>query len=493
MNTSTSQVSITKEQLAPFFQETKAKADQFMNYYMIGNFVFGLFLALFYSTWLIAIAVGGLSIIMYYVSKMILPKSTLYQFVASAVTAIFMAQFIYQMHGLFEMHFIVFVASLVLVAYHDWRLQLPLIVLVVVHHASFAYLQYSGVKDVYFTQLDYMTLKAFLFHGALASLIVFLSGYWSYQFRQQTIRSAQEAITRGVQLSRMSRNISFAEELIKGNLNAVLEVSEDDELGKSMLNMKTELNKSYERERQDKFLNTGLAEVGDILRSNMNNAQQMYDQLIAKLIKILNANQGGLYILEGEADNDPHLKLKSHYAYERKKFHEQRVEIGNGLLGQTFLERKTCYLTNVPQNYTTVTSGLGQATPNTLLIVPLIYNDDIVGVVEIASFAAFKDFEILFVEKVGEGIASTILTVKNNEQTHSLLENTRIQTEKLKQQEEEMRQNLEELAATQEEMSRKEAELHNRLIESQKNEAKLKEALSLLRNEPHLVNESGGI
>lgn len=474
---------LTKDQLAPFFRETNAKADKIIQYYFIGNFFFGLFLAYFYSTWTIALLIGSINLVTYFSAKYILPNSSLYRYIASAVAAFFVAQFIYQMHGLFEMHFFVFAASLTLVAYHNWKLQLPLIILVVIHHASFAYLQYSGMKDIYFTQQAYMTLETFLFHAGLAAFIVFLSGYWSYDFRKRTVEAARNMLVQESQLSKMHINISFAEKLIKGNLDAELEVEEGDELGKSMLNMREELQKSHTREREDRFTNTGLAQVGDILRSNQHDVESLCEQVLANLVKYLKANQGAIFIVEGEENEDKHLMLKSHYAYERKKFYEKRVEIGQGLVGQAYLEKDKIYLTEIPQNYIRITSGLGDATPGCILLIPLIYNEQIVGVLELASFNSFSSHEQNFLMKVGESIASTIISVKVNEQTKLLLKNTHIQTEQLQSQEEEMRQNMEELEATQEEMHRKEQELQKQLAESKENQKNLQLEIERLKKQ----------
>ena len=162
---------LTPEQRERFFAEIKQKSDVIMGRGLVVLFCFGLFLATFYNTYILAILVGGLSLLAYFVTKSLLPKSTLYQYVASALLAVFTAQFIYQMHGLFEMHFFVFIGTTLVITYQNWKLQLPLILLVVIHHATFAYLQYTGSKEIYFTQLDYMDLQTFMFHGALAAVI----------------------------------------------------------------------------------------------------------------------------------------------------------------------------------------------------------------------------------------------------------------------------------------------------------------------------------
>jgi signal transduction histidine kinase len=167
-----------------FLLAIKNKSDSLMNYFVISYFVFGLFLASYYDTWEIAIGVGGLLLIAYFSTKRALPESDFYQYVLSGVLGIFMAQFIYQMHGMFEMHFTAFVASAILITYQNWKLQIPLTIVVIVHHGLFAYLQFIGVDKIYFTQLDYMSLETFLFHIVLAAIIFLLCGLWAHQFKK---------------------------------------------------------------------------------------------------------------------------------------------------------------------------------------------------------------------------------------------------------------------------------------------------------------------
>jgi len=178
--------------------EVKERSDRLMNYFLISYFLVGLVLAVFYDTWFIAFGVGGLSLLAYYSVKIALPDSSLYQYVLSAVLGIFMAQFIYQMHGLFEMHFFAFIGSALLITYQKWKLQIPMLIVVVVHHASLGYLQDIGISKVYFTQLDYFTIQAFVIHIFLSAVIFFICGLWAYQLKKfneisilQTIRMGE--------------------------------------------------------------------------------------------------------------------------------------------------------------------------------------------------------------------------------------------------------------------------------------------------------------
>jgi signal transduction histidine kinase len=167
-----------------FLREVRLKSDNLINYFLFAFFTGGLLLAFFYDTWTVAIGVGGLSLIAYYSAKRVLPDSNLYQYILSAVLGIFMAQYIYQMHGLFEMHFIAFIGSAILITYQNWKLQIPLTLVVVAHHALFGYMQYVGFDKIYFTQLDYMSLQTFIIHVILAAGIFFICGLWAYHFKK---------------------------------------------------------------------------------------------------------------------------------------------------------------------------------------------------------------------------------------------------------------------------------------------------------------------
>src|ERR1700748_2892228 len=173
----------TDIQTAPFHLAVKRRSDGLMNYFLTGYFLAGMALAGFYNTWFIAIGIGGTALVAYYSVKWLLPESSLYQYVLSAVFGIFMAQFIYQMHGMFEMHFFAFIGSAVLITYQQWKLQIPLLVIVLVHHALFSYLQNSGLDKIYFTQLNYFDQQTFIIHILLTAVIFFICGLWSYQLK----------------------------------------------------------------------------------------------------------------------------------------------------------------------------------------------------------------------------------------------------------------------------------------------------------------------
>lgn len=290
---------------------------------------------------------------------------------------------------------------------------------------------------------------------------------------------AEVDLNRGDEIGLISRSMhkmligfrslaQFAQNIGQGNLQGAFEpLSEKDELGNALINMRQSLLKAQEEEKYRKaedekrnWATTGFARFADILRLNNSNLEALTFDVIKNLVSYTRSNQGGLFILQESDQGNPCLFLQACYAFDRKKFLEKTIEIGEGLVGTCYQEGQTIFMTDVPENYIHITSGLGDANPRCVLIVPLKLNDEIHGVLELASFNVYEPYEIEFIEKVAESIASTISGVKINLRTAELLQISQQQAEDMRAQEEEMRQNLEEMHATQEEMARKEAELH---------------------------------
>ena len=259
---------------------------------------------------------------------------------------------------------------------------------------------------------------------------------------------------------------SFAREIGKGNLDAKFEtLSEKDLLGISLIDMQKSLRQAKaaeeERtfeERKQNWATEGMAKFGEILRQNNDNINELSYNIIRNLVEYTSSNQGGMFILNDNDNQNPFLEMTACFAYDRRKFLEKQVEIGEGLVGRSFREGKTIFLTDIPENYINISSGLGKERPRCLILVPLKNNDEILGVIEMATFKVFEKHQIEFIEKLTESIASTISSVNINIRTAELLAKSQQQAEEMQAQEEEVRQNMEELQATQEEMERKRIE-----------------------------------
>jgi putative methionine-R-sulfoxide reductase with GAF domain len=271
-------------------------------------------------------------------------------------------------------------------------------------------------------------------------------------------------------LEQLNHASAFVQSIGDGNLEVNYIQSNDqsienDKLASSLVSMQSKLKVMNEEEQKRKWANEGLTKFVEILRTSDDNLHKLGDRIISTLIQYTRSNQGGLYILNDEDQQNKYLELISLYAFNTKKFEQQKLRLGEGLVGQAFLEKDTIYIKEIPEDYIRITSGLGESNPKAILVVPLKVDTEVYGLVELASFQEYHPHEIEFVQRIGETLASTLASVKTNQRNRKLLEDSKIATEAMQSQEEEMRQNMEELTATQEEMSRKERDYLSKIKE----------------------------
>lgn len=218
--------------------------------------------------------------------------------------------------------------------------------------------------------------------------------------------------------------VNFAVEIGAGKFETEFAASgEEDTLGTALQTMRFNLKQFREEDEKRKWANEGLAKVNDALRMSFATTEQFYFNALKTLLTFVGANQGGLFLVdENNETEEKHIELVAAYAYERKKFIDMRLPWGSNLVGQCILERETMYLKQIPKGYIKITSGLGEAAPGVLIIVPLKTDTDTVGAIEMASFQEFKDHQLDFIERACEIIAASVSSYRNTERTKALLE-----------------------------------------------------------------------
>ena len=288
-----------------------------------------------------------------------------------------------------------------------------------------------------------------------------LGGYYIAKRFTSVIKNQNKKIKKEASLTKQA--LTFIGNVLNNKLDEPIEQKEgeDNNLTNGLISLREYMIKSKSEEQlrriedeQRNWVTQGLAQFGGILRQNNDNLEELTYNILHYLVSYMNVNQGGVFLI----NESKSFVMTSCIAYDRRKFADKTINWGEGLIGRCALEKETIFITDVPNDYVTITSGLGDSNPGTILLVPLKTTEELFGVIELASFRVLQKFEIEFVEKTAESIASTISTVKNNIQTNNLLKETQIQAEKMSQQEEELRQNLEEMRATQEESDRREIE-----------------------------------
>jgi len=249
IRTTTTDTPTQANYLERFTREINKRSDKLIEIFLIGYFLFGLVIAAMYDTWFIAIAVGGILLVIYFLSKKLFPDGNVNQFVASAVVGVYMGQFIYQTHGLFEMHFFAFIGATLLITYQNWKVQIPLAIVIVLHHALFGYLQYESFLRstdgrVYFTQLNYMNLQTFIIHCFLAVIILTICCLWANDMKKRTSENAKNILAVEELSSNFSKNLEFANMLANGVYDQAAQVDSNDPFAAVLVELQHKLKRS---------------------------------------------------------------------------------------------------------------------------------------------------------------------------------------------------------------------------------------------------------
>ncbi|MCD9015254.1 GAF domain-containing protein [Fulvivirgaceae bacterium QH1ED-6-2] len=263
----------------------------------------------------------------------------------------------------------------------------------------------------------------------------------------------------------LAQHTAFAGELSAGKIEAHTgQQQATDALGLALLAIRDNLVANRQEEEQRHWATEGLSRFVEVLRAGKD-LPALCQDVVVNLVRTVHATQGAIFVVDSDAMGQESLVLQACYAYNRTKHLTQQIAPGEGIIGQAYLEGNTIHLTDVPDRFVRITSGLGEANPRHILMVPLKMNETVVGIVELASFTPFRPHEIAFAEKIGENVAHTVSSFRTAETTRRLLGESQQQAEHMRSQEEELRQNQEELQATQEEISRKYNLLFQQLTE----------------------------
>ncbi len=231
------------------------------------------------------------------------------------------------------------------------------------------------------------------------------------------------------------------------------------ELGSPLSQSIVQLNKKLEELESQRKANDwslkGQAVFAELVTQYNDNFEILVEEVTKQFVKTLDAKQGVLYVINRSLDIDS-MDVKSCYAYAQKKTNSSSFTKGEGLIGQVWQEERSLYLKDIPEDHPNIKSGLGDAAPVSLLIVPLKTHSIVYGVLELASFKYFTQYEIEFVEKVGESIAATISIVEINDHTQLLLLDAEKSALRMKEKEDENQIKIIELKNQQEDAQRKE-------------------------------------
>ena len=237
-----------------------------------------------------------------------------------------------------------------------------------------------------------------------------------------------------------------AASVARGDMEVDFDIRSGDEIGNLAASISTMVGNLSETSRQNErqnWLKTGLARINDVMRGDLD-MHTLSSNIITEIATYLEAQVGAVYLVE-ERNESSTLVLKSSYAYTRRKNLSSRFKAGEGLIGQAAVERQQILVSNVPDDYVKVISGLGEAVPRFIAVTPFLFEGRVMGVIEVGTLGELPDQHLEYLSQAMEVIAINVQSSRSRDELADALTQTRNQAEELQAQQEELKAANEEL------------------------------------------------
>jgi PAS domain S-box-containing protein len=274
---------------------------------------------------------------------------------------------------------------------------------------------------------------------------------------------------------RIEQNIEFANELREGRWES-LETQRADVLSKSLFDLGSDIRNSKVKDDEMNWITNGRAQLSDILRTSLN-LNDLSFNVVRSIVEYTGAVQGAFYLAENDGKM---MKRSAMFAYGRRRFEYNEIPLGKGLVGAVAYEKEMIFRSEIPDDYFTITSGLlGEQRPKSILIVPLLQENNLQGVLEVAFMRRrLPDYMLTYAEEAGSIIGQTIYSLRITTRTQQLLEESQQLTSTLKKNEEKLRKSAAEMIEAQDELERSNRMLEENMREVEHSQKRLEELLT---------------
>lgn len=214
------------------------------------------------------------------------------------------------------------------------------------------------------------------------------------------------------------------------------------------------------REQEENWRNLGVARINDVMVQHKDNFRELCYHTLTAIIGYVNAKLGCIYLVQPSPDGEPQLEMVACYGLSKEQQERnQCLGINDGLVGVSFSKKQLQHVKDLPQGYIEITSGMGAASPTELLLMPLEFDERVVGVIELASFEPFSDNAVLFVQSVSSIIAANLNNTIMNEQNVRLVKQFEAKEAEMRDTEAQLRNQIVELEAIREDYERLKAHI----------------------------------
>ena len=266
---------------------------------------------------------------------------------------------------------------------------------------------------------------------------------------------------------------------------AVEAQGEVEELKNNINQMIITLKETTQKNIEQDWLKTNLAKFSRMLQGQRD-LQTVAQHIMSELTPLVSAQHGVFYVKDSEG-GQPVLKLLSSYGYKERKTVSNRFEVGEGLIGQCALERKPIVITNVPEDYIKISSGLGEARPKNIIVLPVLFEGQVMAVTEIASFEDFSQVHQLFLEQLMESLGVVLNMIGASMRTEELLKQSQALATELQSQQQELKRSNEELEEQTQALKTSQEMLKQQQEELQRTNDDLEEKAYLLSEQKKMV------
>jgi hypothetical protein len=205
------------------------------------------------------------------------------------------------------------------------------------------------------------------------------------------------------------------------------------------------LRVTTERNAQQDWLNSNLARISGLMQGQRD-LSQVSRLIMSEVTPLVDAQHGAFFLSTENGDpEDAELRLIASYGYKQRKNLSNRFRVGESLVGQAALEAKPILITQAPEDYVKVTSGLGDAAPRNIIVLPVLFEEQVMAVIELATLHEFSEVDQTFLEQLSETLGVVLNAIMANQRTEELLEQSQSLTRELQERQEELQTQQEQL------------------------------------------------
>ncbi|MBD0401337.1 GAF domain-containing protein [Flammeovirga sp. EKP202] len=452
----------TRERVESYYYENFKRLDRAMQYTLIGSFILAIGLSFESGNWILALALATVSTFVYFIFLYGSTNTSSTRYILAFTFFLFQVQYLMVSpqtpYGQFAFFGILALLSL----YQNINLLTVYFMLTVLMYVSLVLLG----SDMWLTQIYQESLTTKSFKGIVSIPLVALSFYLACifianQLKKQSFRNARYAIFLEDQMH-IDENTKLAQDIENGKLYEDYNIHENDILGNLLISMRNQVRIQKEDVENQGWIASGLSSISELLLS-VKDIKRLSTKTLREITEYTQSAIGAFYLYNEEKDC---LEITACYSQHRRKKVGDVYKKGEGQVGEVFLKNTPTLISDIPTDYTPIQSGLGEAIPKNIFLVPLAIKNDVVGVIELGSLREYNPQEKALLTEIAPSIALTIRTIRSTLRTNQLLDDAQKTNQELKEKEETLSENMKLLEETKKEMEVKQVQLEAQEEES---------------------------